>query len=167
MGKYDSLTKEELLRLMEARDRREATRYGLVWETDGIEAEQAINGAQWRLCGARSGAGSLLRPAAVAESGHRGRQLRRAARPAPRLLRQGPLPRHRSALQHRQPRLPLQRPLHRQGRPLAALEVARIHVPTPHLFDIQSLRMLSEKVENRQMNRGKWLFFGGWRWIIR
>ena len=32
MGKYDTLTKEELLRLMEARDRREATRYGLVWE---------------------------------------------------------------------------------------------------------------------------------------
>jgi len=44
MGKYDTLTKEELLRLMEARDRREATRYGLVWETDGIEAEQALNG---------------------------------------------------------------------------------------------------------------------------
>ncbi len=44
MGKYDSLTKEELLRLLEARDRREATRYGLVWETDGIEAEQALNG---------------------------------------------------------------------------------------------------------------------------
>jgi len=44
MGKYDALTKGELLRLLEARDRREATRYGLVWETDGIEAEQALNG---------------------------------------------------------------------------------------------------------------------------
>ena len=44
MGKYDALTKEELLRLLESRDRREATRYGLVWETDGIEAEQALNG---------------------------------------------------------------------------------------------------------------------------
>ncbi len=44
MGKYDSLTKEERLRLMEARDRREATRYGLVWEADGVEAEQVLNG---------------------------------------------------------------------------------------------------------------------------
>jgi len=29
---------------MEARDRREATHYGLVWEAGGIEAEQALNG---------------------------------------------------------------------------------------------------------------------------
>ena len=43
MGKYDTLNKEELVRLMEARDRREATRYGLVWETTGIESEQALN----------------------------------------------------------------------------------------------------------------------------
>ena len=28
MGKYDTLNKEELVRLIEARDRREATRYG-------------------------------------------------------------------------------------------------------------------------------------------
>lgn len=43
MGKYDTLNKEELVRLIEARDRREATRYGLVWETTGIESEQALN----------------------------------------------------------------------------------------------------------------------------
>ncbi len=43
MGKYDTLNKEELVRLIEARDRREATRYGLVWETTGIEGEQALN----------------------------------------------------------------------------------------------------------------------------
>lgn len=44
MAKYDSLTKKELLRLMEACGRREVTRCGVVWETDGIEAEQALNG---------------------------------------------------------------------------------------------------------------------------
>ena len=36
MGKYDTLNKEELVRLIEARDRREAIRYGLVWETTEI-----------------------------------------------------------------------------------------------------------------------------------
>ncbi|MDP3849450.1 MAG: hypothetical protein Q8Q59_03030 [Luteolibacter sp.] len=44
MGKYDSLSKEDPLRLMEARARRDAIRYGLAWETDGIEAEQELNG---------------------------------------------------------------------------------------------------------------------------
>ena len=38
MGKYDALTKEELVRLLEARDRREATRFGLVWEA-GLNAD--------------------------------------------------------------------------------------------------------------------------------
>ncbi len=42
MGKYDALTKEELVRLVEARDRREATRFGLVWEA-GVEPEATLN----------------------------------------------------------------------------------------------------------------------------
>lgn len=42
MGKYDALTKEELVRLLEARDRREATRFGLVWEA-GVEPEATLN----------------------------------------------------------------------------------------------------------------------------
>ena len=42
MGKYDALTKEELVRLMEARDRREATRFGLVWEASS-EPEAGLN----------------------------------------------------------------------------------------------------------------------------
>ena len=41
--KYDDLTKEELLRLLEARDRRDATRFGLVWEANEIEREKALN----------------------------------------------------------------------------------------------------------------------------
>lgn len=41
---YRDLTQEQLVSLLEARDRRAATRYGLVWETDGVEAEQALNG---------------------------------------------------------------------------------------------------------------------------
>jgi len=41
---YRDLTHEQLVSLLEARDRRAATRYGLVWETDGVEAEQAFNG---------------------------------------------------------------------------------------------------------------------------
>lgn len=41
---YRDLTHEQLVSLLEARDRRTATRYGLVWETDGVEAEQALNG---------------------------------------------------------------------------------------------------------------------------
>ena len=42
MGKYDALTKEELVRLMESRDRREATRFGLVWEASS-EPEAGLN----------------------------------------------------------------------------------------------------------------------------
>jgi adenine-specific DNA-methyltransferase len=41
--KYDDLTKEELLRLLEARDRRDATRFGLVWEANEIERDKALN----------------------------------------------------------------------------------------------------------------------------
>ena len=42
MGKYDELNKDELVRLLEARDRREATRFGLVWEA-GAEKETGLN----------------------------------------------------------------------------------------------------------------------------
>jgi adenine-specific DNA-methyltransferase len=43
-SRYDHLTKEELLRLLEARDRRDAeTRFGLVWEANEIERDKALN----------------------------------------------------------------------------------------------------------------------------
>jgi adenine-specific DNA-methyltransferase len=35
--------KEELLRLLEARDQRDATRFGLVWEANEIERDKALN----------------------------------------------------------------------------------------------------------------------------
>jgi len=41
--KYDDLSKEELIRLLEARDRRDATRFGLVWEANEIERDKALN----------------------------------------------------------------------------------------------------------------------------
>ena len=41
--KYDDLSKAELVRLLESRDRRDATRVGLVWEANEIEREKAIN----------------------------------------------------------------------------------------------------------------------------
>jgi len=44
MPKYDHLTKDELARLLEARDRRDATRFGLVWEANEIERDKALNG---------------------------------------------------------------------------------------------------------------------------
>ena len=43
MSKYDHLTKDELARLLEARDRRDATRFGLVWEANEIDRDKAIN----------------------------------------------------------------------------------------------------------------------------
>lgn len=43
MARYDHLTKDELARLLEARDRRDATRFGLVWEANEIERDKAIN----------------------------------------------------------------------------------------------------------------------------
>ena len=43
MPKYDHLTKDELVRLLEARDRRDATRFGLVWEANEIDRDKAIN----------------------------------------------------------------------------------------------------------------------------
>ncbi|MFT3990294.1 MAG: site-specific DNA-methyltransferase [Luteolibacter sp.] len=43
MPSYDHLSKEELVRLLQARDRRDATRFGLVWEANEIERDAAIN----------------------------------------------------------------------------------------------------------------------------
>ena len=43
MPSYDHLSKEELLRLLQARDRRDATRFGLVWEANEIDRDKAIN----------------------------------------------------------------------------------------------------------------------------
>ncbi len=40
---YEDLTREELIRLLEARDRRDATRFGLVWEANEIERDKALN----------------------------------------------------------------------------------------------------------------------------
>lgn len=42
-SRYDHLNPEELLRLLEARDRRDATRFGLVWEANEIERDKALN----------------------------------------------------------------------------------------------------------------------------
>ena len=42
-SRYDHLSREELLRLLEARDRRDATRFGLVWEANEIERDKALN----------------------------------------------------------------------------------------------------------------------------
>lgn len=43
MPKYDHLSKEELVRLLQARDRRDATRFGLVWEANEIDRDNALN----------------------------------------------------------------------------------------------------------------------------
>lgn len=42
-SRYDHLTHDELVRLLEARDRRDATRFGLVWEANEIERDRAVN----------------------------------------------------------------------------------------------------------------------------
>lgn len=42
-SRYDDLNREELLRLLEARDQRDATRFGLVWEANEIERDKALN----------------------------------------------------------------------------------------------------------------------------
>ncbi len=42
-SRYNDLNREELLRLLEARDRRDATRFGLVWEANEIERDRALN----------------------------------------------------------------------------------------------------------------------------
>ena len=42
-SRYDHLTKDELVRLLAARDRRDATRFGLVWEANEIARDAAVN----------------------------------------------------------------------------------------------------------------------------
>ncbi len=43
MPRYDHLSREELVRLLEARDRRDAARFGLVWEANEVERDRALN----------------------------------------------------------------------------------------------------------------------------
>lgn len=43
MPQYDHLSQEELVRLLQARDRRDATRFGLVWEANEIDRDKALN----------------------------------------------------------------------------------------------------------------------------
>jgi adenine-specific DNA-methyltransferase len=43
MSKYDHLSKDELVRLLETRDSRDSTRFGLVWEANEIDRDKAIN----------------------------------------------------------------------------------------------------------------------------
>ncbi|MDX2111441.1 MAG: site-specific DNA-methyltransferase [Verrucomicrobiota bacterium] len=43
MPRYDDLSKDELIRLLEARDLRDTTRFGLVWEANEIERDRALN----------------------------------------------------------------------------------------------------------------------------
>jgi len=43
MPQYDHLSNEELVRLLQARDRRDATRFGLVWEANEIDRDKALN----------------------------------------------------------------------------------------------------------------------------
>jgi hypothetical protein len=42
-SRYDHLNREELLRLLQARDQRDATRFGLIWEANEIERDKALN----------------------------------------------------------------------------------------------------------------------------
>ena len=49
MGRnYDHLSREELITLLSARDRRDATKFGLVWEANEIERDKALNGTVFR-----------------------------------------------------------------------------------------------------------------------
>lgn len=43
MASYDHLSKDELVRLLKARDDRDSTRFGLVWEANEIDREEALN----------------------------------------------------------------------------------------------------------------------------
>ncbi len=43
MPQYDHLSKDELVRLLQARDRRDATRFGIVWEANEIDRDKALN----------------------------------------------------------------------------------------------------------------------------
>jgi len=51
--KYDDLSQEELVRLLEARDRRDATRFGLVWEANEIERDKHSTTVLWPLTSTR------------------------------------------------------------------------------------------------------------------
>jgi adenine-specific DNA-methyltransferase len=42
-SRYEHLNQEELRRLLEARDQRDVTRFGLVWEANEIERDQSLN----------------------------------------------------------------------------------------------------------------------------
>ena len=42
-SRYEHLTHDELVRLLEVRDRHDATRFGLVWEANEIERDEAVN----------------------------------------------------------------------------------------------------------------------------
>jgi hypothetical protein len=66
-ARYDDLTKEELIRSLEAREQRE--RFGLVWEANEIERDKALNNDFVALdldeklsCGAALGARATSRP---------------------------------------------------------------------------------------------------------
>ena len=41
--RYDHLSRDELAALLQARDRRDATRFGLVWEANEIDRDKAVN----------------------------------------------------------------------------------------------------------------------------
>lgn len=43
MSKYDQLSQAELIALLEQRDRRDATRFGLVWEPRETDRDKALN----------------------------------------------------------------------------------------------------------------------------
>jgi len=40
---YNDYSKQELIDLLQARDRRDRTRFGLVWEANEIERDRALN----------------------------------------------------------------------------------------------------------------------------
>ena len=42
-SRYGHLTPDELVRLLEARDRRDSTKFGLIWEANEIDRDKAIN----------------------------------------------------------------------------------------------------------------------------
>jgi len=42
-SRYNDLTHDELVRLLEARDRRDSTRFGLIWEANEIDRDKAVN----------------------------------------------------------------------------------------------------------------------------
>jgi hypothetical protein len=66
-SRYHDLTHDELVRLLEARDRRDATRFGLAWEANEIERDKAVN-ADFVALGL--GFRAVRRRCAVAEPDH-------------------------------------------------------------------------------------------------